>query len=60
MIIQNGLSIRVVEQVEAKHRTVIHSNNLRMDYFEQPSATNEIKSYFFDYFLTKDKKAILS
>ena len=56
MIIQNGLSIRVVEQVEAKHRTVIHSNNLRMDYFEQPSATNEIKSYFFITFLPRTKR----
>ena len=33
----------VVEQVEAKHRTVTHSNNLPMDNFEQLSATNEEK-----------------
>ena len=32
-----------VEQVEVKHRTVTHSNNLPMDNFEQPSETNEEK-----------------
>ena len=36
---------QVVEQIEAKHQTVIHSNNLPMDDFEQPSATNEEKSH---------------
>ena len=36
---------QVVEQVETKHRTVIHSNNLPMDDSEQPSATNEEKSH---------------
>ena len=35
---------QVVEQVEAKHRTVRHINNLAMD-VEQPSATNEEKSH---------------
>ena len=35
---------QVVEQVEAKQRTVMHSNNLPMDDFEQPSA-NEVKSH---------------
>ena len=35
---------QVVEQVEAKHRTVTHSNNLPIDDFEQPSATNKEKS----------------
>ena len=36
---------QVVEQVETKHRTVIHSNNLLKDDSEQPSATNEEKSH---------------
>ena len=36
---------QVVEQIEAKHQTVIHSNNLPMDDFEQPAATNEEKSH---------------
>ena len=35
---------QVVQQVEAKQRTVMHSNNLPMDNFEQPSA-NEVKSH---------------
>ena len=35
---------QVVGKVEARHGTVIHSNNLPMDDFEQPSATNEEKS----------------
>ena len=48
---------QVVEQVEAKLRTVIHSNNLPMDDFEQPSATNEEKAISY-YFLTEDKKVI--
>ena len=49
---------QVVEQVEAKHRTVTHSNNLPMDDFEQPFATNEEKAICC-YFLTKDNKVIL-
>ena len=36
---------QVVEQVETKHQTVIHSNNLLKDDSEQPSATNEEKSH---------------
>ena len=36
---------QVVQQVEAKHQTVTHSNNLPMDDFEQPSATNGKKSH---------------
>ena len=36
---------QVVEQVEAKHGTVTHSNNLPMDDIEQPSATNEEKCH---------------
>ena len=35
----------IVEQVEAKHRTVIYSNSLPMDDFEQPSAANEEKTH---------------
>ena len=35
---------QVVGQIEARHGTVIHSNNLPMDDFEQSSATNEEKS----------------
>ena len=37
---------QVVEQVQAKHQTVTHSNNLPMGDFEQLSATNEEKSHF--------------
>ena len=36
---------QIVEQVEAKHRTVIHSNSLPMNDFEQPSAANEEKRH---------------
>ena len=36
---------QVVEQVEAKYRTVMHGNNLPMDDFEQPSAKNEKKNH---------------
>ena len=36
---------QVVEQVEAKHRTVSQSNNLPMDDFELPSATGKEKSH---------------
>ena len=49
---------QVVEQVEAIHQTVTHSNNLPMDDFEQPSTTNEKKAICY-YLLTKDKKVIL-
>ena len=35
----------VVENVEAKHQTVSHSNNLPMDVLEQSFATNEEKSH---------------
>ena len=31
---------QVIEQVEAKHQTLTHNNNLPMDDFEQPSTTN--------------------
>ena len=34
---------QVVEQIEAKHRTVTHSNYLPMDVLEQSSTTNEEK-----------------
>ena len=36
---------QVVEQVEAKHGTVTHNNNLPMDDIEQPSAANEEKCH---------------
>ena len=35
----------VVENVEAKHQIVSHSNNLPMDVLEQSFATNEEKSH---------------
>ena len=36
---------QVLEKVEAKHQTVVHSNIIPLDDFEQPSATDEEKSH---------------
>lgn len=37
---------QIVEQVEAKHRTVTHSNKFPMGDFEQPSTTNKEKAIY--------------
>ena len=47
---------RVVEQVEAKHRTVTHSNGLLMHNLQQTSAINEEKKPFVITSLPRTKK----
>ena len=50
---------QVVEQVEAKHQTVTHSNSLLMDNFEQTSAINEEKKPFATTSLQRTNKWFL-
>ena len=58
---------QVLEHVEAKYQAVTHSNNLPMNVLEQPSASDEEKSYLLlhhypgqkdDFALTSVKKKL--